>query len=86
MIKISSKTKNKDVLKTLLELITYYNLSYPIGLKDECQVKLDDKTNKITLDNTIYQCDDQLYINLQLLSNKVIAYLYKLIEDETDTE
>lgn len=29
---------NKDTLKDLLELIIYYNLSFPTGQRDECTV------------------------------------------------
>ena len=36
-----------DLLKTLLELMTYYNLSYPIGEKDKCSITLDDKSSSI---------------------------------------
>lgn len=85
-IKISSKTTNTDLLKTLLELMTYYNLSYPIGEKDKCSVTLDDKSSSIITQDTTYKCDDQLYLKLYILSNKVISNIYKLIEDEVNTE
>lgn len=85
-IKISSKTTNIDLLKTLLELMTYYNLSYPIGEKDKCSVALDDKNSSIITQDVIYKCDDQLYLKLYILSNKVISNIYKLIEDEVNTE
>ena len=29
---------NKDILKDLLELIIYYNLSFPTGQRDECTI------------------------------------------------
>ena len=85
-IKISSKTTNIDLLKTLLELMTYYNLSYPIGEKDKCSVTLDDKNSSIITQDVTYKCDDQLYLKLYILSNKVISNIYKLIEDEVNTE
>ena len=85
-IKISSKTTNADLLKTLLELMTYYNLSYPIGEKDKCSVILDDKNSSIITQDITYKCDDQLYLKLYILSNKVISNIYKLIEDEVNTE
>lgn len=85
-IKISSKTTNTDLLKTLLELMTYYNLSYPIGEKDKCSVTLDDKNSSIITQDITYKCDDQLYLKLYILSNKVISNIYKLIEDEVNTE
>lgn len=85
-IKISSKTTNVDLLKTLLELMTYYNLSYPIGEKDRCSITLDDKNNSIITQDITYKCDSQLYLKLYLLSNKVISDIYKLIEDEINTK
>lgn len=32
------KIPNKDILKDLLELFVYYNLSYPTGQRKECTV------------------------------------------------
>lgn len=36
---------NKDVLKDLLELMVYYNLSVPTGQEDECTIILRDASS-----------------------------------------
>lgn len=40
--KIIKNLTNRDIFATLLELITYYNLSYPVGCHEDCQVQLND--------------------------------------------
>lgn len=77
------KIPNKDVLKDLLEYFVYYNLSYPTGQKEECTIKLVDPLSQIETPTTIYKLTDELYIQLYLLANKVMANLYKLAEDDT---
>ena len=73
---------NKDILKDLLELIVYYNLSYPTGQKSECTINLIDSASIIDTPTTTYKLTDELYVKLYLLANKVTAYLYKLAEDD----
>lgn len=73
---------NKDTLKDLLELIIYYNLSFPTGQRDECTVQLKDSLSQIETPTEIYKLTDELYVYLYLLANKVIANLYKLAEDD----
>lgn len=82
MTRLSLKNCDKDTLYSLLELITYKNLSYPTGFKDSCSIILDDKNSRILTPDVTYQCDDDLYILLYLLSNKTISYLYQLINNE----
>lgn len=77
------KIPNKDVLKDLLELFVYYNLSYPTGQKEECTIKLIDPLSQIETPTMIYKLSDELYIRLYLLANQVTAHLYKLAEDDT---
>ena len=76
------KIPNKDVLKDLLELFVYYNLSYPTGQRKECTVQLDDINARILTQDKIYKLTDELYIQLYQLSNRVIANLYKIAEDD----
>ena len=73
---------NKDKLKDLLELFVYYNLSYPTGQREECTIQLDDVNARILTHDKIYKLTDELYIRLYQLSNKVIANLYKIAEDD----
>lgn len=73
---------NKDTLKDLLELIIYYNLSFPTGQRDGCTVQLKDSLSQIETPTEIYKLTDELYVHLYLLANKVIANLYKLAEDD----
>lgn len=73
---------NKDILKDLLELFVYYNLSYPTGQREECTIQLDDVNARILTHDKIYKLTDELYIRLYQLSNKVIANLYKIAEDD----
>lgn len=77
------KIPNKDILKDLLELMTYYNLSFPTGQKEVCTIHLNDACSIIETPTTIYKLSDELYIYLYLLANKVTANLYKLAEDDT---
>lgn len=77
------KIPNKDILKDLLELIIYYNLSFPTGQRDECTVQLKDSLSQIETPTVIYKLTDELYVYLYLLANKVMANLYKLAEDDT---
>lgn len=74
---------NKGVLKDLLELMVYYNLSVPTGQEDECTIILRDASSQIETPTTIYKLTDELYVHLYLLANKVTANLYKLAEDDT---
>ena len=77
------KIPNKDILKQLLELFTYYNLSYPTNQREYCQIHIDDKNAIVYTPTTIYYLTDELYIQLYLLSNKLIANIYK---EANDTE
>lgn len=76
------KIPNKDILKDLLEYFVYYNLSYPTGQKEECTIKLIDSNSSIETPTITYKLSDELYLQLYLLANKVIANLYKLAEDD----
>lgn len=78
-----TKIPNKDVLKDLIELFVYYHLSYPTNQKDNCSVQLADSNNEIVTPEIKYKLTDELYIELYLLANKVIANLYKEIDDYT---
>ena len=80
--KIIKNLTNRDIFATLLELITYYNLSYPVGCHEDCQVQLNDIKSQIITKDTIYQMDDSTYVKLYLLSNKVISTIYKEVYDE----
>lgn len=77
------KIRNKDILKDLLELFVYYNLSFPTGQKEECTIQLHDSLAQIETPTVIYKLSDELYISLYLLANKVTANLYKLAEYDT---
>lgn len=72
---------NKDILKDLLELFVYHSLSYSTGQRDECSIKLVDSASQIETPTTIYKLSDELYIQLYLLANKVMANLYKEADD-----
>ena len=76
------KIPSKDILKELLEYFVYYNLSYPTGQEEECTIRLIDASSQIETPTNVYKLTDELYIRLLLLSNKVIANLYKLAEDD----
>lgn len=80
--KIVKALNNKDEFATLLELMTYYNLSYSIGYNSDCIIKLNDKDSEIITPDIIYKIDNLVYVKLYLLSNKVISNIYKLIEEE----
>lgn len=54
-------------------------MSYPIGLHKECEIQLDDKSNRIITPDEEYYLDDHTYCYLYMLSNEVIANIY--IED-----
>ena len=74
---VKEKNIDKDMQYTLLELITYYNLSYPVGCNEECGVYLDDSASRIITENTVYNIEDSLYVRLYLISNKIISEIYK---------
>lgn len=75
------KIPNKDVLKDLLELLVYYNLSYSTGQRDVCTITVSDVNAQIETPTTVYKLTDELYIQLYLLANKVTATLYKEAND-----
>ena len=75
------KIPNKDILKDLLELFVYHNLSYSTGQRNECTIRLIDGASQIETPTTIYKLSDELYIQLYLLANKVMANLYKEADD-----
>ena len=83
-IKISSKP-DKETLTSLLEMMTYSKLSYPVGEKDFCRIQLNDKENKISTPTVDYKCTDDIYLMLYLLSNKIVALIYKTLDDEINT-
>ena len=56
------KIPNKDILKDLLELFVYHNLSYSTGQRNECTIKLTDGASQIETPTTIYKLSDELYI------------------------
>ena len=72
---------NKDILKDLLELFVYYNLSYSTGQREECTVKISDELGQIETPTMIYKLTDDIYTQLYLLANKVTANLYKEADD-----
>ncbi len=80
--KIVKVLNNKDEFATLLELMTYYNLSYPIGYNSDCIIKLNDKDSEIITPDIIYKIDNLVYVKLYLLSNKVISNIYRIVEEE----
>lgn len=67
---------------TLVELMVYSKLSYPTGCRETCEVELDDKENRIETPDTIYTLDSETYVYLHLLSNKIIAGLYKELDND----
>ena len=77
-----SKLPEYDVITELIEYMIYYKLSYPIGNKDTCEVRLIDSSCEIVTPNTIYKMTDEVYLYLYLLSNKAIANIYKVIKDD----
>lgn len=76
------KIPNKSTLKDLLELFVYYHLSYPTGQKEICSVQLVDAYSEIITPEIKYKLTDELYTQLYQLSNKVIANLYKVVEND----
>ena len=72
----------KEQLIDLLELLLYHNLSYPTGQKDSCTITLNDSTNEIYTPEIIYKLSDEVYVNLYLLSNKLLATIYREIYDD----
>lgn len=80
--KLSLKDLTKDHITSLIEMILYHKLSYPVGSKASCGVQLDDKHSSIiTLDST-YTLDDTTYIELYLASNEILAQIYKYINSK----
>lgn len=76
------KMPEKEQLIDLLELLLYHNLSYPTGQKDSCTIALNDTTNEIYTPEIIYKLSDEVYVNLYLLSNKLLATIYREIYDD----
>lgn len=76
------KMPEDDLLLDLVELFLYYNLSYSTGQRDHCSVTLSDNANEIHTPDIIYKLSDEVYVNLYLLSNKVLANIYKCIHDD----
>lgn len=72
----------RELIMTLVELMVYSKLSYPTGCRETCEVELDDKENRIETPDTIYTLDNETYVYLHLLSNKIIAGLYKELDND----
>lgn len=77
-----SKEVTKELLMTLVELMVYSKLSYPTGCRETCEVELDDKENRIETPDSVYTLDNETYVYLHLLSNKIIAGLYKELDND----
>lgn len=77
-----SKEVTKELLMTLVELMVYSKLSYPTGCRETCEVELDDKENRIETPDIVYTLDNETYVYLHLLSNKIIAGLYKELDND----
>lgn len=73
---------NRDTLLTLVELMTYHKLSYSVGNKENCFVSINDKFSTIETPEIIYKLSDELYLYLYLLSNTIIANIYKTIDND----
>lgn len=73
---------NRDTLLTLVELMIYQKLSYSIGNKDNCSVVINDKSNTIETPEIIYKLSDEIYLYLYLLSNTIIANIYKTVDND----
>lgn len=84
-IRITSRPVEKDQLLTLLELFVYYKMSYPAGCHNTCEVQLDDKSNKLITEDTIYFIDDDTYLYLHLQSNILIAAMYAAFYKENES-
>lgn len=83
IVKIN-KIPNDDLLLDLLELMLYRNLSYCTGQRGLCSVTLDDKHSIIYTPETIYKLSDEVYVQIYLLSNKVLANVYKIVKDDKE--
>lgn len=59
-------------------------MSYPIGLHKECGIQLDDKSNRIITPDEEYYLDDYTYCYLYMLSNEVIANIYRRLNEENE--
>ena len=64
--------------------MVYYKMSYPIGLHKECEIQLDDKNNRIITPDEEYYLDDYTYCYLYMLSNEVIANIYRRLNEENE--
>lgn len=73
---------DRDTLLTLVELMTYHKLSHSVGNKENCFVSINDKFNTIETPEIIYKLSDELYLYLYLLSNTIIANIYKTIDND----
>lgn len=76
---IVNKQPSYEEWISLVELMTYYKLSYPIGLHEACPVYINDKEGMICIDNITYKISDPIYIKLHLVTNEIIANLYKTV-------
>lgn len=82
--RVKVKDLNQDLRTQLVELMVYYKMSYPIGLHKECEIQLDDKSNRIITPDEEYYLDDYTYCYLYMLSNEVIANIYRRLNEENE--
>lgn len=82
MEKILVRVKNNldyEEWLSLVELVTYYKLSYPVGVHETCEISMNDKEGRINTNDVVYQLPDELYMKLHLITNSIIANLYKTV-------
>lgn len=68
----------------LVELMVYNKMSYPIGLHKTCEVYMNDRDSMIYTPDTIYKLPDLLYLKLHLVTNEIIANLYKTVQNDKE--
>lgn len=79
-----TKMPNNDIVTELTELMVYYKMSYPIGQEDECTIQIKEASNEIATPDTTYKLSDEVFLYVYLLSNRAIANIYKLIQDDQE--
>lgn len=81
---IVNKQPSYEEWTELVELMTYYKLAYPIGLHEKCQIYINDKEGMMSIDNRTYKLSNSVYIKLHLLTNEIIANLYKTVQNDKE--
>lgn len=77
-----TKIPEIDIVTELIEYMVYFKLSYSIGSKDTCEIQLNDSSNEIRTPSVTYKMTDEVYLYLYLLSNKIVANIYKIVKDD----